>query len=88
MLFFCSIGMINIGYEHAFSQHWTGQADLFYFSMEIFWEDIYKFIWAPGNPLLFLESNGKWYIGANMGMAVYDMQKWNYWNTSLYQKGI
>lgn len=30
----------------------------------------------------------KWYVGANIGMAVYDMQKWNYWNSSLYQKGF
>ncbi|WP_407495084.1 DUF3575 domain-containing protein, partial [Elizabethkingia anophelis] len=29
----------------------------------------------------FSKAMEKWYVGVNMGMAVYDMQKWNYWNT-------
>ena len=42
----------------------------------------------PETRYYFSKAMEKWYVGANMGMAVYDMQKWNYWNTSLYQKGF
>jgi len=86
---FTPVGMINIGYEHAFSQHWTGQADLFVSPWKSFaGRHLQIYMGHLETRYYFSKAMEKWYVGANIGMAVYDMQKWNYWNSSLYQKGF
>ncbi|KAF5271447.1 hypothetical protein FQR65_LT17604 [Abscondita terminalis] len=30
----------------------------------------------------------KWYVGANTGFGIYNIQKWNYWNSDKYQEGF
>ena len=37
----------------------------------------------------FTKAMEKWYVGANLGLGVYNMQKWNYWSLNdRYQKGF
>ena len=83
---FAPIGMINIGYEHAFSQHWTGQADLFVSPWKSFaGRHLQIYMGHLETRYYFSKAMEKGYVGANIGMAVYDMQKLIYWNYSLFK---
>ncbi|MEN5133096.1 DUF3575 domain-containing protein [Elizabethkingia anophelis] len=85
---FAPIGVFNIGYEYIFNHHWTGQTDLFI----SIWRSISEKQLQLGMGHMevryyFSEAPEKWYIGANIGMSVFNTQKLNYWNTLLSREG-
>ncbi|MDN5626982.1 MAG: DUF3575 domain-containing protein [Weeksellaceae bacterium] len=82
---FLPIGMINVAVEHGFTDHITGQAELFVSPWKSF---------AGHNALLgiasaegryyFDEAFKHWYVGASLGFSVFNLHKWNYWNDNFY----
>ncbi|MYY27373.1 DUF3575 domain-containing protein [Elizabethkingia anophelis] len=88
-LLLAPIGMVNVGYEHMLSQHWTGQIDIFISPWKSFSANrLLVYMGHLEARYYFLKAMKKWYLGANIGMATFNMQKWNYRNTSLYQEGF
>ncbi|MDV2447458.1 hypothetical protein CMU93_08080 [Elizabethkingia anophelis] len=89
-MLFAPLGILNVGYEHAFNQHWTGQADIFISPWKSFaGRHLQIYMGHVEARYYFTKAMEKWYVGANAGMGVYNMQKWNYWSLNdRYQKGF
>ncbi|AQX06668.1 hypothetical protein BAX97_08525 [Elizabethkingia meningoseptica] len=88
-MLFAPIGILNVGYEHAFNQHWTGQADVLISPWKSFaGNHLQIYMGHVEARYYFTKAMEKWYVGANAGMGVFNLQKWNYWNTDVYQKGF
>src|SRR5690606_9508522 len=45
-------------------------------------------IFTPEIRYHFKEKYNGLYIGAHAGPDFYEIQKWNYWNTNMYEKGL
>lgn len=88
-LLFFPVLMLNAGYERAFNEHWSGQADVFISPWKSFANNhLQTYMGHLEARYYFKETFKKWYIGANIGLGVYDIQKWNYWNTNKFQRGF
>lgn len=82
---FLTIGMLNVGVERRFSEHFTGQADIFVSPWKSF--DGHRALFAIGTVegrYYFDEAFKHWYVGASIGFGVFNVQKWNYWGNELY----
>lgn len=80
---FLPIGIFNLGIEKQISPKYTLQGDVFISPWKSFAGHELQFysVSAEGR-YYFKEAFKHWYIGANLSVAAYNAQKWNYWNDS------
>ncbi|RTY88901.1 DUF3575 domain-containing protein [Flavobacterium sp. RSP15] len=79
----------NVGIETSIGKKSTFQFDI----TASFWKSINGnpsqfFIFIPEYRYHFKEKFNGFYVGAHLGATVYNFQKWNYFNTDMYEKGI
>ncbi|NIF04469.1 DUF3575 domain-containing protein [Chryseobacterium sp. Tr-659] len=99
---FAPIGIINVGVEKQLSSKYTLQGDVFISPWKSFaGHELQIYSLSIEGRYYFNEAFKHWYIGANIGVSAYNLQKWNYWkdtvtenwngellvNSNLYQKG-
>lgn len=83
---FLPLGMLNVGVEHGFTEHLTGQADVFFSPWKSFGG--HQALFAIGTlegRYYFDQAFKHFYLGASIGFGVYNIQKWNYWKSDIYQ---
>ena len=82
---FLPVGMINVGVEHGFTEHITGQADIFVSPWKSFGGHRAEFgIGTVEGRYYFDQAFKHFYVGASIGFGVFNIQKWNYWKNDLY----
>lgn len=99
---FLPIGIFNLGIEKQISPKYTLQGDVFISPWKSFaGHELQIYSLSVEGRYYFKEAFKHWYLGANIGVAAYNLQKWNYWNdnivvtdtgetfknSNLYQKG-
>ncbi|MFC6268875.1 DUF3575 domain-containing protein [Frigoriflavimonas asaccharolytica] len=88
-LLLAPIGVINVGLEYQLSSKYTLQGD-FLISP---WKSISGnhaqiYFGNVEGRYYFKEAFQHWYVGLNAGSGLFDVTKYNYFDTSRYQKGI
>lgn len=82
---FLPIGMLNLGLEHGFTEHITGQADVFVSPWKSFsGKHAQVYLLGFDGRYYFSKAFEKFYVGGNISGGVYNIQKWNYWNNDFY----
>jgi len=82
---FLPVGMLNVGVEHGFTEHITGQADVFVSPWKSFAGHQAQFgIGTVEGRYYFDEAFKHFYLGASVGIGIFKIQKWNYWNSDFY----
>lgn len=82
---FLPAGMINLGVEHAFSEHITGQAEVFISPWKSFFgKHAQVYMLGFDGRYYFSKAFEKFYVGANVSTMRFNLQKWNYWNDGNY----
>ena len=82
---FIPIGIINAGLEYQLNKKWTMQGDVLISP----WKSLggheaqYYSLSLEGR-YYFKEAFRGFYLGANVGVSSFVLQKWNYWNDDLY----
>lgn len=99
---FIPIGILNAGVEKQISTKYTIQGDVFISPWKSFaGHELQIYSLSVEGRYYFKEAFKHWYVGANIGISAYNLQKWSYWNkgpytneageifetTNLYQKG-
>ncbi|WES99936.1 DUF3575 domain-containing protein [Chryseobacterium arthrosphaerae] len=99
---FIPLGILNAGIEKQISPKYTIQGDVFISPWKSFaGHELQIYSLSVEGRYYFKEAFKHWYIGANIGVSAYNLQKWNYWNdgtsenwngeilvnSNLYQKG-
>lgn len=99
---FIPIGILNAGVEKQISTKYTIQGDVFISPWKSFaGHELQIYSLSVEGRYYFKEAFKHWYVGANIGISAYNLQKWNYWNngtsenwngeilvnSNLYQKG-
>lgn len=99
---FIPIGILNAGIEKQISPKYTIQGDVFISPWKSFaGHEMQIYSFSVEGRYYFKEAFKHWYIGANIGVSAYNLQKWNYWgngtsenwngeiliDSNLYQKG-
>ncbi len=83
------LGMVNLGVEHALTDNITLQADGFISPWKSFAGNHLQMYMAFGEGRYYFDKSfSKFYVGPNIGVGFFDIQKWNYWNTDKYQRGV
>ncbi|MGA9213066.1 DUF3575 domain-containing protein [Kaistella sp.] len=83
------IGMLNAGVEYQLKEKVTLQADVFVSPWKSFMGNHAQvYMGTVEARYYFKEAFSKFYVGLNLGSAVFDIQKWNYFNTDNYQRGF
>jgi hypothetical protein len=54
-MLFAPLGILNVGYEHAFNRHWTGQADVLISPWKSFAGRHCRFIWDMWRLVIILQ---------------------------------
>jgi hypothetical protein len=100
---FAPIGILNLGLEKQISPKYTLQGDVFISPWKSFaGHELQIYSLSVEGRYYFKEAFKNWYLGANIGFAAYNLQKWSYWNdksfenwngeilinSNLYQKGV
>ncbi len=100
---FIPVGIVNLGVEKQISPKYTLQGDVFISPWKSFaGHELQIYSLSVEGRYYFKEAFKNWYLGANIGFAAYNLQKWSYWhdgyfykdngdvllNTNLYQKGL
>ncbi len=83
------IGILNAGLETPISNHFTLNGDILISPWKSFKGNHLQIYMGNLEARYYLKEkmNGL-YIGPNLGLAFFDLQKWNYWNTNKYQRGL
>lgn len=82
---FLPVGMLNVGVEHGFTEHITGQADIFVSPWKSFGGHQALFgIGTIEGRYYFDQAFKHFYVGASVGAGIFNIQKWNYWKSDLY----
>jgi len=82
---FLPVGMLNVGVEHGFSDHITGQADLFISPWKSFaGKHAQVYMLGFNGRYYFNEAFKKFYVGIDFSLARFNIQKWGYWNDNFY----
>lgn len=84
-----TVGLINLGVEHQISERYTIQGDFFISP----WKQISNnhaqiYMGHIEGRYYFDKAFSKWYVGLNTGFGLFDITKWNYFNTNAYQRGF
>lgn len=100
---FIPIGILNVGLEQQISEKYTLQGDIFISPWKSFaGHELQNYSLSLEGRYYFNEAFNHWYIGANIAISVFNLQKWTYWNdniatneagktfinSNLYQKGF
>jgi len=86
---FLPIAILNFGYERAITEHWSGQVDLFISPWNSFAHNyLQTYMGHLEGRYYFNRVFSKWYVGGNVGLGLFNIQKWNYWNTDKLQRGF
>ncbi|REC49457.1 DUF3575 domain-containing protein [Chryseobacterium pennipullorum] len=84
---FLPIGIINVAAEKQLSPKYTIQADAFVSPWKSFaGHELQYYSVSAEARYYFTEAFRHWYIGANISVAAYNIQKWNYWNDNIFVK--
>lgn len=82
---FLPVGMLNVAVEHGFSEHITGQADLFISPWKSFaGKHAQVYMLGFNGRYYFNEAFRKFYLGVDVSFARFNIQKWGYWNDNFY----
>lgn len=82
---FLPVGMLNIGVEYGFTEHITGQTDVFISPWESFaGKHAQVYMLGFDGRYYFSKAFEKFYIGGNISGGLYNIQKWGYWNDNFY----
>lgn len=82
---FLPLGMLNVGVEHGFTEHITGQADVFVSPWKSFGGHQALFgIGTIEGRYYFDQAFKHFYLGASIGFGVFNIQKWNYWKEGFF----
>lgn len=98
---FIPVGILNAGVEKQISPKYTIQGDVFISPWKSFaGHKLQIYSLSVEGRYYFKEAFKHWYLGANIGVSAYNLQKWNYWSgtyvtddgevlnsSNLYQKG-
>ncbi|NAW51116.1 DUF3575 domain-containing protein [Elizabethkingia argentiflava] len=88
-LLFFPVHIFNIGYEQVFNKHWTGQTDILISPWKSFYgRHMLMYMGHLEARYYFRQALEKWYVGSNIGVSIYDLQKMRYWNSDKYQEGF
>lgn len=83
------VAIINLGVEHSLTEHITIGADGIISPWKSFANNhLQMYIGFIEGRYYFKESMRHFYVGPNLGIGFFDLQKWNYWNTTKYQRGV
>lgn len=82
---FLPVGMLNIGVEHGFTDHITGQADVFISPWKSFaGKHAQVYMLGFNGRYYFNEAFKKFYVGIDVSAANFNVQKYGYWNDNNY----
>lgn len=82
---FLPVGVLNVGVEHGFSEHITGQADIFVSPWKSFGgKHAQVYMLGFNGRYYFKEAFKGFYVGADFSLAHFNIQKWGYWNDNFY----
>ena len=82
---FIPIGIINVGAEYQVTQNITMQGDLFISPWKSFsGHELEYYMLGFDGRYYFKEAFKGWYLGANISVSAFKLQKWNYWNDDYY----
>lgn len=83
------LAITNIGVEYALSDNITIQGDGLISPWRSFaGNHLQMYIGFVEGRYYFNQAFSKFYIGPNIGVGFFDLQKWNYWDTDKYQRGV
>lgn len=86
---FLPLGMLNAGLEYQLKDKITLQADVFISPWKsLMGNHAQIYMGTLEGRYYFKEAFHHFYVGVNIGSAVFDMQKWNYINTNKFQRGF
>jgi hypothetical protein len=84
------VGVPNIGIETSIGDKTTFSFDV----MASFWKSfdghhpMQFYTFTPEIRYHFKEKYKGWFVGAHTGPDIYNLQKWNYWNSNNYEHGF
>ena len=79
------IGVINTGLEYQLSNKFTLQGDVFISPWKSFsGHELQYYSASIEGRYYFREAFEGWYLGTNIGVSSFVLQKWNYWNDDPY----
>lgn len=82
---FLPVGMLNVGVEHGFTEHFTAQADIFISPWKSFaGKHAQVYMLGFNGRYYFNEAFKGFYLGADLSLAHFNIQKWGYWNDNYY----
>lgn len=83
------IGILNGGLEYQLSDQLTLQAEGLISPWKSFaGNHLQMYLGFIEGRYYFSTLMNKFYIGPHVGIGFFDIQKWNYWNTDKYQRGV
>ncbi|ASW76305.1 hypothetical protein IQ37_14390 [Chryseobacterium piperi] len=82
---FLPIGIVNAGVEYQLSKKYTLQGDIFISPWKSFGgHELQYYSASVEGRYYFDEAFKHWYVGANLAVSSFVLQKWNYWNSTTY----
>lgn len=86
---FLPVGILNAGLEYQLNNRYTIQADFLMSPWKSFGgQHLQIYMGHLEGRYYFKEAFKHWYIGANAGLGLFDIQKWNYSGTEKFQRGF
>lgn len=78
---FAPVGMLNAAVEIPVSSKWSVQGETFISPWKSFTgRHLQIYMGTVEARYYFSENHEKWFVGGYFSMALFDLQKWNYWN--------
>lgn len=78
------IGLINAGLEYQLNNKFTLQGDVLVSPKSFFGHELQYYSASIEGRYYFKEAFDGWYLGANIGVSSFVLQKYNYWNDDPY----
>ena len=83
------IGILNGGIEYSLSNRMSIQAEGLISPWKSFaGNHLQIYMGFVEGRYYFSEAMNNFYVGSHIGVGFFDIQKWNYWNTDKYQRGV
>ncbi|UMQ43636.1 DUF3575 domain-containing protein [Chryseobacterium sp. Y16C] len=82
---FIPIGIVNVGVEHQLNKKITLQGDVFISPWKSFSGHELQYYSASFEGRYYFDEAFKhWFVGANIGVSSFVLQKWSYWNDDIH----
>ncbi len=82
------LAMPNIAFETKLSPHYSMQISSFISPWKSFKNNhLQAYMGFLEGRYYFSQFGEKWFAGPNIGVGVFDIAKWNYWNSGKFQRG-